>query len=178
MKKISLLLVLVLAATQLTLASEIQQKAEGLALEYQQAEGLNATETQEALDLMVDYFTILSNGGFVAPAMQNEINGILDAIAGSVSPLASTIHFTVNGTLSGSDPTFNRPVGAVYDALDICRTQGDLSAVGTAVYYQVIEFTVQQAGDVDIEVITGGFDTYLVLYCDFNPASPLDNLIV
>ena len=167
----------VFAGAQWAHASEIMVKSENLAAAYQQAEGLDDTEAGEVALLLQGYFTTLSEGGIVSPAVQTEVDGILAVLAGLAVPSATTVQFSFDGTLSGSSPTFNRPVGAFYDAGDICRTQATLSTVGTNVYYQVIPFTVQVAGDVDIEVMTGTFDTYLILYCAFDPDNPLDNLV-
>ncbi len=82
------------------------------------------------------------------------------------------------GTLTLSDPTFNRPSN--------CTT---ISGVGTAVHYDVIPFTVSTAGTVTLSFETAdggsispqgtgtaGPDTFMILYTGaFNAAAPLTN---
>ncbi len=86
---------------------------------------------------------------------------------------ARAVAYTYTGTLSNTDPTFNRPL-----------TTTSLSAVGTAVFYDVQPFFLSLAGSVTISVDSATFtptpadDSFLCLYQgSFNPASPLTNLI-
>ena len=66
------------------------------------------------------------------------------------------------------EPTFNRPVSPT-----------GLSGVGTAVPYEVFNVEVDTTGDyvVTMTQIDADFDTYLLVYSDFDPNSPLDNLL-
>ena len=64
---------------------------------------------------------------------------------------------TYNRTLSGNPPT-------------------GLSAVGTAVRYEVIPVYVNFSGSVNFEITSGSYDTFMTLYSGmFNPASALTN---
>ncbi|PZP28497.1 MAG: hypothetical protein DI603_19135 [Roseateles depolymerans] len=78
--------------------------------------------------------------------------------------------FTITGSLSESDSTFNRPL-----------TLSSLSGVGTAVHYDSFSFLGASGGAYEFRMTTGPaptFDTFLLLYAgSFNPASPLTNLV-
>lgn len=97
-----------------------------------------------------------------------------------VSAAVNAFGATFNGTLSTSDPVFNRPVN--------CTT---LSGVGTAVPYKTFSFTVliPQTMIISLSATDGAIftapsnaatiDTFLILYGPggFNPASPLANCV-
>lgn len=79
--------------------------------------------------------------------------------------------FTITGSLTASDSTFNRPL-----------TLSTLSGVGTAVHYDTFSFLGASGGAYDFKMVTTGpapaFDTFLLLYAGtFNPSSPLTNLV-
>ncbi|MDB5962043.1 MAG: motif putative anchor domain protein [Massilia sp.] len=90
----------------------------------------------------------------------------------TVDPVAVPVSFS--GELTASDPVFNRPVGT-----------SSLSAVGTAVYYDVYGFSVSLDGAYSITATSfaasGGdhaSDSYFFLYQNqFDSSSPLTNLI-
>ncbi len=88
-------------------------------------------------------------------------------LGGAASPaLAATVVTT--GTTVGR-PTFNRPVST-----------SALSLVGTAVPYDLVLFTVDQAGSyvINLTATTALYDPFLALYNGpFSAASPLNNLI-
>jgi hypothetical protein len=162
---------------------EIQTKAQNVTTQYQSVSGVNATDALAVKNLLISYFTYRSNGTPITPSMLSQVNNIITvAESGSAGPLTATnIKETVNGALSVTDPTFNRTSGSA--AFDIgCPTQGTLSSIGSNVYYDVIEFTVTQAGVFDIEVTdflsSMGVDSYLELYCSFNPLNARENLII
>ncbi len=72
---------------------------------------------------------------------------------------------TSNGSLSSSDPTYNR----------VTESLG-LSMVGTNVYYDVFYFHTTGTGNVRIETTAGTFDTFITLYQgSFSAASPTVN---
>ncbi len=72
---------------------------------------------------------------------------------------------TSNGSLSASDPTYNR----VNEALAH-------SGIGTNVYYDVFYFHTTGTGSVRMEITTGTFDSFITLYQgSFNAASPTTN---
>lgn len=74
---------------------------------------------------------------------------------------------TSNGSLSSSDPTYNR----VNESLT-------LSGTGTNVYYDVFYFHTTSTGSVRIETMTtaGQYDSFITLYQgSFNAASPTTN---
>ena len=72
----------------------------------------------------------------------------------------------VTGNTTGA-PTYNR-----------LTTLTSLSAVGTAVHYQVQAFTVASAGSYAFLMTSTAFDTFLTLYSgSFNPASPTTNAV-
>lgn len=178
MKKLFILTALLLSA-HITVATEVQQKAQGIATQYQTALGLDATETQAATDLLEQYFIDLTNGNLIDPGVQLQVNNIRDALSAGIVPSATTLHFKITGELLTTDPVYNRGLGLSYNPADLCRTQGTLSGVGTDVYYRVHPFWVLQQGDVEIEDVTpSSFDSYFSLYCEFNPLQPLDNAIL
>jgi len=81
---------------------------------------------------------------------------------------ADTLIYT--GTTTGG-PTFNRPI----------EDGSGLSAVGTAVRYSVLQFSVTAAGSYDFlsTPTTAGYDNFLILYQNaFNPAAPLANFVI
>lgn len=162
--------------------SEIQNKAHALALEYQTATSANEIEVQAAESVLINYFTYQSNGGTISAVMQDEVNSILSAIInGAPSALksanattASASNFIVNGTLTSADPAYNRIYGANFNSSNLCQTQGNISS---NVYYDVYEFSVTEAGHVTIEITSAPFDSYLALYCTFDPMNPQNNVI-
>jgi len=75
--------------------------------------------------------------------------------------------FTYTGNTTGG-PTFNRPL----------EDGSGLSAVGTAVRYNLLQFTVSTSGSYNFLSLpnTPNYDNFLLLYVNnFNPASPLAN---
>lgn len=78
-----------------------------------------------------------------------------------------------SGALSATDPTFQRAVNFNTDPTG--PQVIDVSAIGTAVYYDAQPFTVATSGNYAIGM-AAGFDTQLLLYeGGFNPATPLAN---
>ncbi len=169
--------------------TEIQIKAHALAAEYQTVTNATTAEMQNAEAVLTTYFTNLLNGTTIPVVLQNQVDPILEAITSGASPLVKSAHsvnnltassgFTINGLLTNTDPTFNRVFGTIFNPLNLCQTQGTLSGSGTNVFYKVYEFTVTEAGHVNIEVTgTSGFgDSYIFLYCSFDPLFPRENLI-
>ena len=80
----------------------------------------------------------------------------------------------VLGELDADDGTYNRVVSC-----------GTLSGVGTAVYYDLVEFTNSGAVAADVVAFTSTqgnpstcpFDTFLTVYSAFNPADPLSGCV-
>lgn len=97
------------------------------------------------------------------------LKGAVAAIAFvSHAVFAAPVNFS--GTLTASDPTFNRPL-----------TFSTLSGIGTNVAYDVYGFHVNAAGTYSAEATSfGGIDsdTFLYVYRNaFDPTSPLTNLV-
>ena len=87
---------------------------------------------------------------------------------------ANTTNFA--GTLSLTDPVFNRPVAGNPPII--------LSPTGTAVSYDVFPFFVNAVASFTLQTLTANLfpipaqDTFMVLYqTAFNPASPLINAL-
>jgi len=162
--------------------AEIQTKAQIISNQYQSITGINSTDAQAVTNLLVTYFTSRSNGAPISPSLQNQIENIINVSeSGSGGSLtAATVQETVTGGLSVTDPTFNRVAATPFNIG--CITQGTLSTTGTAVYYDVIEFTVTDAGVFDIEVMEFSSniddDSHLELYCNFNPTDAREQLIM
>jgi hypothetical protein len=81
---------------------------------------------------------------------------------------------SINGSLTASSPTFNRPL----------EDMSGLSSYGTNVYYSVLRLTVTTTGTKTIDCVSSLLDptdpdSFGFLYGPggFNPASPLTNLI-
>lgn len=75
--------------------------------------------------------------------------------------------FTLAGTISLTDATFNRPL-----------TLTSLSGVGTAVHYDTFSFTGVTPGAYNFLSVATGFDNFTLLYAGaFNAATPLTNLV-
>ncbi|HLL09943.1 MAG TPA: PEP-CTERM sorting domain-containing protein [Rubrivivax sp.] len=88
----------------------------------------------------------------------------LAAAASFVSSAQAAI-FTTTGTLSNTDPTFNRPF----------EDLSGLSAVGNAVRYDVLNFVVGTSGNYTF-LTTAMFDSFSLLYSPtFTAAAPLTN---
>lgn len=86
----------------------------------------------------------------------------------SVPAFADT--FTLAGTLSFFDPTFNRP-----------NVGNPPTSTAGPIQYDAFAFTVNASGSYTLALGTndGDHDPFLVLYRDsFNPASPLANVII
>ena len=95
------------------------------------------------------------------------------AAAAFVSHAAFAAPVDFSGTLTASDPTFNRPLSLA-----------TLSSVGTSAVYDLYGFHVSAAGVYSIEALSfggtggAGSDTFFALYRSaFNPAAPLSNLV-
>lgn len=104
--------------------------------------------------------------------LKNALGVIAVSVAAVAATPASAVVFTLNGSLSATDPVFNRPLAGTPPT--------SLSAVGTAVRYDRFSFTVSAGGAYAFLMNsgTGGFDTFLGLYSgSFNPASPLTNVL-
>ena len=94
---------------------------------------------------------------------------VLAILAFSVSP-AFADTFVIMGNTTGG-PVFNRPL----------ENGAALSAVGTAVPYNVLQFQVTIAGVYNFLSLpnTPLYDNFLILYSGgFNPASPLANFAI
>jgi len=98
--------------------------------------------------------------------MKAKILGML-AVGLLAGPMAT--HATsVAGTISTSDPTFNRVLAGSCSLL---------SAVGTNVYYDVHGFSVSSDGSFDLG-IASSTDSFLTLYAGaFDAANPLTNCL-
>jgi hypothetical protein len=94
------------------------------------------------------------------------------ALAVVVSTPASAANFIGATTLAS--PTYNRPLAGTPPV--------SLSAVGTAVHYQTVAFTVGTTGSYTFlmsALVPAGWDTFLSLYSNsFNPALSLTNILV
>lgn len=89
------------------------------------------------------------------------------ALTVAVVPARADI-FTFTGALDQTDPTYNRLVEGL----------SELSTVGTAVRYDVGQFTVGTSGEYTF-LTTGTFDTFAFLYGpSFNAATPLANALI
>ncbi len=91
-------------------------------------------------------------------------------VLSAVPALADSV--LVNGNTTGG-PTYNRPLAGT--------PPSGLSAVGTAVRYSVIQFTVGAAGSYTLlgTSTTVDYDPFLTLYQNsFNPAAALTNAMV
>lgn len=87
--------------------------------------------------------------------------------ASSGAQAAYTYNYTAFAGDTTGGQTFNRPL----------EDLSDLSAVGTAVRYNIFTFTAPAFGDYTF-VTTGQYDTFSVLYSTaFDPASPLTNAL-
>ena len=101
-----------------------------------------------------------------SPSSDSAVNPTPDAI---LAPL------TYNGTTVGS-PTFNRPVANANSA------PTSLSGIGTAVSYDVVQFTIAATGTYNFlskSVLSANWDNYTFLYSGtFNPSSPLSGVLI
>jgi hypothetical protein len=69
---------------------------------------------------------------------------------------------TVTGDTTGG-PTYNRPIESL----------ASLSLTGTAVQYDLIEFSATVSGGYNFYATSSDFDTFLILYYAFDPTLPL-----
>jgi PEP-CTERM motif len=78
---------------------------------------------------------------------------------------------TIVGATTLTDPVYNRPLSGI--------PPSGLSAVGTAVHYNVIPFTVSANGSYVFQMTAvGAWDNFLGLHANaFNPASALTNAL-
>lgn len=97
-----------------------------------------------------------------------KLHQVAMAIAATLAlGVAQADTFTLTGTLSLTDATFNRPL-----------TLTSLSGVGTAVHYDVFTFSGVEPGLYSFLSTSTGFDNYTLLYAGtFNAATPLVNLV-
>ncbi len=89
----------------------------------------------------------------------------------ALSHSAFAARVTFSGSLTGTDPTYNRVVSGTPPA--------GLSGVGTAVKYDVYAFNVTANGTYLMETTEPSeFDTFITLYRDvFNPSAAMTNAI-
>ncbi len=162
--------------------ASIQTKSLKVANEYQQKTGISAIETQNIYNMFVTYLTNQSNGVAIAPAIQTQVNTILAALRNTTTPhlYANQVNFTVTGELINTDPIYNQVWADVFNTNCITQGQFDLDPSDhDENHYNVIEFSVTQAGFIDIEVMAfDGNDSFFALYCNFDPANPRNNLII
>lgn len=156
--------------------ANIQTKSQKVATQYQQKTGISATETQNIYNMFVTYLTNKQNGVAISPSVQTQVNAILAALKNTTTPhlYANQVNFTVSGELTLTDPVYQQIRANSFDSN--CPTQGYINFAGSF-HYDVIEFTVTQAGQVDIEAMSFPGDILFALYCDFDPANPTHNLI-
>ena len=86
----------------------------------------------------------------------------------------------ISGNLDASAPTFQRPNVQSASSPTTCNATAVDSAV-EATPYNVFQLTVDNLALLEAEVLAvpGGLaSAYLVLYCDFDPAAPLDNIVI
>ncbi|MEX6633845.1 VPLPA-CTERM sorting domain-containing protein [Hyphococcus lacteus] len=76
---------------------------------------------------------------------------VIGALAMPMAANAATV--TVNGDTTGN-ATWNRPY----------TTGGTLSGIGNDTPFEVIEFSVDTAGDYEFEITSANFDSYIFLY--------------
>lgn len=100
---------------------------------------------------------------------------VVGALLG-LSPLAMAASQSFSGSLSANDPVYNRTLSG--------NPPGALSAVGTAVSYDLFPFYVTAAGSYTLQTLAASFspgtadDTFLALYqTSFNPLAPLSNAV-
>jgi PEP-CTERM motif len=100
----------------------------------------------------------------------------LGLAAASLMSLASAATTNFAGSLSATDPTFNRPLSGT--------PPGGLSGVGTAVSYDLYPFYVTASASFTLQTLSANLapgtadDTFIVLYqTAFNPLAPLTNAI-
>ncbi|MBN8504381.1 MAG: PEP-CTERM sorting domain-containing protein [Burkholderiales bacterium] len=101
------------------------------------------------------------------------------AVAGTLlglSSMAMAASQPFSGTLSGNDPVYNRTLSG--------NPPAALSAVGTAVSYDLFPFYVTAAGSYTLQTLSATLspgtadDTFLALYqTSFNPLAPLTNAV-
>jgi MYXO-CTERM domain-containing protein len=98
----------------------------------------------------------------------------LASVALSQVAMAAPVNFA--GTLSATDPTYNRTVSG--------NPPSGLSGVGTAVSYDVFAFTVSLTETYSVGTLSAAFttgtadDTFITVYQNlFNPAAALSNVV-
>jgi hypothetical protein len=99
------------------------------------------------------------------------------AAALAASSWAAAAPYNFAGTLSASDPTYNRVLTG--------NPPTGVSAVGTSVFYDVYNFYVTTTGSYTIETLSAAFnngtadDTFITLYTGngFNRLTPLTNAL-
>ena len=108
----------------------------------------------------------------LAPIEKGTLMKSFAAIAFAIAAVAATPALAdtvvVNGTTVGG-PTYNRVLTGTPPT--------GLSAIGTAVNYDVVDFSVGSAGSYSLTLDTA-FDSFLTLYSgSFDPSSPLTNAL-
>jgi hypothetical protein len=184
MKKILTLLVVFITLNAFSQTTEVQQKIDNLIADYLLSNpDLTATEIQEMNDLLVDYYNGSGSEKSTSILNQSQTNNVIGKLITNTSGLtsvtqnATSVIASYDESLSATDPIFNRIYETLFDASNLCQTQGTLSTSGTNVYYDVIQFSVTDPGEIDIEMVSGTFDGYLLLYCNFDPLNPQQNVI-
>jgi hypothetical protein len=94
---------------------------------------------------------------------------ILSALVAVTSVTAANANVvSITGALATTDPVFNRPI----------EDLSELSTVGTAVRYDLIEFTVGTSSNYTF-LTTALFDSFVILYAPaFSASTPLANALI
>jgi hypothetical protein len=80
------------------------------------------------------------------------------------------------GSLDVTDPTYNRIFGSPYGAN--CDGSANTSGTGSNVYYDVYEIHTTVAEAAVISISSSGLgDSYMTLYCSFDPLDPTANIV-
>lgn len=104
--------------------------------------------------------------------MNTTLKLALGAVALAAAHFAAAAPVNFSGSLSSSDPTYNRVLAGTPPTA--------LSLIGTAVRYDTYQFFVDLAGSYRMETLFAAFnDTFLTLYlgASFNAATPLVNAL-
>ena len=117
-------------------------------------------------------FAIRTSDLQAGTALNTTLKLALGAVALAAAHFAAAAPVNFSGSLSSSDPTYNRVLGGTPPTA--------LSATGTAVRYDTYQFYVDLAGSYRMETLFAAFnDTFLTLYlgASFNAATPLVNAL-
>ncbi len=125
--------------------------------------------------LVLSLFCLFITSQGQAQMSTNEQTAKTESMAAPDLPDAGVPLYNMSGELSATDPTYDRRFGVTQD---LTCNANSLDSGNDNLAYDVYPFAVSQNGPYEFETtLTGLSDSYIFIYCDFDPANPDQKLM-